>query len=97
MHLQSSEHHRLPHTHCFACSPEHPHGLQLDFDTVDSQQLQSTFRIDSSFQGYDGCIHGGIIATVLDASMTRLLLQQGIHAMTAKLEVRYKKATSSTG
>ena len=42
-------------------------------------------------QGYDGILHGGIIAALLDASMTHCLFHLGIEAVTGTLDVRFIK------
>ena len=42
-------------------------------------------------QGYRGILHGGIVATLLDAAMTHCLFHQGIEAVTGDLQVRYLK------
>jgi uncharacterized protein (TIGR00369 family) len=39
--------------------------------------------------GYDGIVHGGILAAVLDDAMANLLYRRGHHALTARMEVRY--------
>lgn len=43
------------------------------------------------FQGYRGILHGGIIASLLDASMTHCLFHHGIQAVTADLQIRFLK------
>jgi acyl-coenzyme A thioesterase PaaI-like protein len=41
------------------------------------------------FQGYDGLLHGGVIAAVLDSAMTNCLFAHGIVAVTGELTVRF--------
>jgi len=78
------------HQHCFACTATLQGGLGLEFELQDEHHLWAEIEVDARFQGYDGCVHGGIIATILDAAMTNLLLKQDIPAMTAKLDIRFK-------
>ena len=74
---------------CFACGPANPIGLKLSF-SHDGEAYVTTFVADRRFQGYDGIIHGGILATVLDEVMARYVWEKAGAAATAKLEVRYK-------
>jgi uncharacterized protein (TIGR00369 family) len=79
------------HDRCFACGKD-AHGLGLRFvacnDHADAVETQVT--IGESFEGYVGVVHGGIVATLLDAAMTHCLMAKGIRAVTAALNVRYK-------
>lgn len=50
--------------------------------------------IDDRFQGYDGIVHGGIIASILDAAMVQCLQSLfGKNPFTCKLETRYYHET----
>ena len=75
---------------CFACGTANPIGLKLAFST-DGEAYVTTFVADRRFQGYDGIIHGGILATVLDEVMARYVWEKVGPAVTAKLEVRYQR------
>jgi uncharacterized protein (TIGR00369 family) len=46
---------------------------------------------DEKYQSYPGIVHGGVVATLLDAAMTNCLLLRGITAVTAELHVRYHR------
>lgn len=78
------------HPRCVACAPQLPHGLRLDFRAVGDGSVRATFDCAARFEGYPGCVHGGIIATVLDSAMTNCLFAQGHQAVTAELSVKYK-------
>jgi len=54
--------------------------------------VQTTFRGHERLQGYEGILHGGVIASLLDASMTHCLFHHGVHAVTAALDIRYLEA-----
>jgi acyl-coenzyme A thioesterase PaaI-like protein len=47
------------------------------------------FEPDKELQGYDGIVHGGVIASLLDAAMTHCLFHRGIQAVTGDLHVRF--------
>ncbi len=77
---------------CFVCGGDNPGGLRLSFE-IDSekQTLKTTFTASPVYQGYDGILHGGIISTLLDEAMAKLAYELGFNAVTASLEVRFKK------
>ncbi|MBC5805826.1 MAG: thioesterase [Candidatus Eremiobacter antarcticus] len=76
---------------CFACGPENPHGLRLSFDYGDGV-ANSTFVAGSGFGGWTTIVHGGIIVTLLDEAMAHAAIASGTRAVTARLEVRFRKA-----
>jgi uncharacterized protein (TIGR00369 family) len=49
------------------------------------------FRPERQHQGWQGIAHGGIVATILDEMMTRLLYEQERNAVTAEMTVRYHR------
>lgn len=75
---------------CFACGAHNPIGLRLTF-SEDGETIVSTFVADRVYQGYEGVVHGGIIATVLDEVMARYVWMKHGPAATAKLAVRYRE------
>jgi len=77
---------------CFACGPENPHGLHLDDFHHDGDDYVVTFVPQRHHQGWQGITHGGIVATLLDEVMTRMLYAQGREAVTAELRVRYHRS-----
>jgi len=77
------------HPDCVVCSAPNAHGLCLDFTLLDDGSVSASFDCSKAFAGYDGCIHGGVIASLLDGAMTNCLFAHGHVAMTAELNVRY--------
>jgi len=76
--------------YCFACGPENPIGLKLDFQIVDGR-AEATFVPGREHQGFVGIIHGGLIGLVLDEAMAKLLYLQGIEALTCEIRVRLRR------
>jgi uncharacterized protein (TIGR00369 family) len=76
---------------CFVCGENNPGGLRLNFD-IDSehQTLKTTFIASPTFQGWDGIVHGGIISTLLDEAMAKLVYELGFQAVTASLVIKFK-------
>ena len=77
---------------CFVCGVNNPNGLRLRFEIDrEKQTLRTTFLAGPTFQGWDGIVHGGIICTLLDEAMAKLVYDLGYPAVTASLEVKFKK------
>ncbi len=77
---------------CFVCGENNPHGLRLSFEIdKEKQTLKTTFSASPTFQGWDGIVHGGIISTLLDEAMAKLVYELGHQAVTASLEIKFKK------
>jgi uncharacterized protein (TIGR00369 family) len=76
---------------CFVCGKNNPNGLKLNFEIdQDKKTLKTTFVASPTFQGWDGIVHGGIISTLLDEAMAKLIYELGYQAVTASLEIRFK-------
>ncbi len=61
----------LPHTpNCLVCGPSNPHGLKLSLH-IDPQTgvVSVTFTPRPEHIGFEGIVHGGILATVVDEAM----------------------------
>lgn len=76
---------------CFACGPDNPHGLQLTFEYGDGT-ARARVSAAQRFSGWSSVIHGGIVATLLDEAMAHAAISRGIRAVTARLEVRFRRA-----
>ncbi len=51
--------------------------------------------IPSDFEGHPGFLHGGIIATLLDETMSKSVRAKGLTAMTRHMEVHYLRPVPS--
>ena len=78
---------------CFACGPHNPHGLHLSAFRREGADYVVDFLPQRHHQGWQGLTHGGIVATLLDEAMTRLLREAGYSAVTAEMTVRYHRPT----
>lgn len=74
--------------YCFACGKENPAGLHLSFDYKDEEAVAS-FLSKKEHQGWNDIIHGGILTTLIDEAMAKVLMFQDIFAVTSNLEVRF--------
>lgn len=76
---------------CFVCGPANPQGLQANF-VVDKagRRAHCAIRIPSRFQGWQGLVHGGILAALLDEAGVYACRASAEHFVTAELTVKYK-------
>ena len=79
------------HPFCLVCSGSNPYGLALKFDVNDDGSVTASFTGTSVVEGFQGLLHGGTIASLLDGAMTNCLFAHGLAAVTAELKVRYHK------
>jgi uncharacterized protein (TIGR00369 family) len=79
------------HPFCLVCSQSNPLGLGLEFTARDDGSVSASFLAHSAIEGYQGLLHGGMIASLLDGAMTNCLFAGGRMALTAELKVRYRK------
>lgn len=75
---------------CFGCGEANPTGLQLEFLLAEDGTVVCPATIPDSFEGHPGYLHGGIIATLLDETMSKSVRAQGLTAMTRHMEVDYR-------
>lgn len=73
---------------CFACGEKNPIGLKLAF-RFEGDEYVTDFEVRPEYQGWAGIVHGGLLATVLDEAMARLLWEKELNAITGRLAVRY--------
>lgn len=77
------------HKKCLLCGDENPWSLKLSFQLAKDGWVYSGFQAHDKLQGYNGILHGGIIASLLDSAMTNYLFFHDIEAVTGELLVRY--------
>jgi acyl-coenzyme A thioesterase PaaI-like protein len=75
---------------CFVCGPANAGGLQLTF-AHDGEMYVTTCIVPATYQGYQGIVHGGILSTLLDEVMARLVWERYGPAATARLAVRFHR------
>jgi uncharacterized protein (TIGR00369 family) len=63
----------------------------MEFDFAADGSLNSVFMCGKQHQGYDGMVHGGVIAAIIDASMAQCLMGHGKVGYTTDLAIRYRK------
>jgi len=76
--------------YCFACGKENPDGLQLDIK-AENGYSHTKMKFPLYMQGYNGIVHGGLIATVLDELAVYAGISLGNKYATGEIKVRFKK------
>jgi acyl-coenzyme A thioesterase PaaI-like protein len=75
---------------CFACGPDSANGLRMTFEYGDGS-ARSRVQPRREFGGWSNIMHGGIVATLLDEAMAHAAIAAGVRAVTARIEVRFRK------
>lgn len=81
---------------CFGCGHANAGGLQLEFSLTEHSKVVCRTTLGENFEGPRGFVHGGIIATLLDETMSKAVRAHGVVAMTRRMEVDYKRPVPST-
>lgn len=80
---------------CFGCGPANPVGLHLEFLLAEDGMVVCLATIPDTYEGPRGYLHGGIIATLLDETMSKAVRSHNLVAMTRHMEVDYKRPVPS--
>jgi len=81
---------------CFGCGTANPVGLHLQFYSTENGGVICDIAVPDTYEGPPGYVHGGIIATLLDETMSKAVRLSGAVAMTARMEVDYKRPVPSS-
>ncbi len=73
-----------------ACGENNPAGLRLNFEKQLDGSVKALAFCVKELTGYDGLLHGGVAALMLDSAMTNCLFSAGVAALTAEMAVKYK-------
>lgn len=80
---------------CFGCGQANTSGLRLQFLQAPDGSVVCPTTISNSYEGPPGYLHGGIIATLLDESMSKAVRAKGLVAMTRHMEIDYRRPVPS--
>lgn len=83
---------RLPsYGRCFLCGRENPKGLRLEL-FAEGEEVFTEFKLEEAFIGYEGIVHGGVLAGILDEVMWwAVAWHTGRASLTTELQVRYSR------
>jgi len=80
---------RKYHTGCVACGESDPLGLQVEWGVSQLWDVEGRFYCSPALRSYDGQLHGGVIALILDCAMTNCLFSHGLAGLTLDMAVRF--------
>jgi uncharacterized protein (TIGR00369 family) len=80
---------------CFGCGQASTAGLRLAFFLAEDGSVVCPATIAKEFEGPTGYLHGGIIAVMLDETMSKAVRAGGHTAMTRQMEVDYLRPVPS--
>lgn len=75
---------------CFACGPENPAGLHLQFERAGERSVRARVTLAETFQGWRNVAHGGIGMMLLDEAMAHAAAAAGFRGMTASMSLRFR-------
>ena len=87
----------LPHTAgCLVCGRSNPHGLHLSLHVDEASGLvATTFTPRPEHIGFEGIVHGGVLATVLDEAMVWAATWAGRRFCVAgEMSVRFRRSAA---
>ena len=74
---------------CFACGRTNPIGMRLQIELGDGT-ARTEWAGGQDFEGWEGKLHGGILATLLDEVMAWAPSSYDSWAVTAEMNIRYR-------
>lgn len=80
---------------CFACGTDNPRGLRLVFEEGERGEVSAAWTPESTLEGFEGIVHGGLVSTVLDESMAKAVIASGAEALTVELRVRFRRPVAA--
>jgi uncharacterized protein (TIGR00369 family) len=76
---------------CFACGPDNPVGLHIDYAVDDAEVCTAEFTPGENHLSWEDTVHGGIIYSALDDVTGNIPYARGLIAHTARCEIRYRR------
>ena len=86
------EFNRKEHQHCFSHLPPDKGGLGLEFHVQPDGSVKADWMPLHGYESFEGILHGGIQATVMDGAMVQVLFARGISARTGDMKIRFRNS-----
>jgi len=76
---------------CFGCGSENHSGLRMTFET-DGNRIRSRLTVPSRFRGWSKLVHGGVISTILDETMSwAAIILTKRFILTKKMTIQFQR------
>ena len=82
------------HENCLLCGDKNRYGMKLEFHTISDGEVSAKLSSNKHHQGYEGILHGGFVASLLDSAMCNALFAIGVEAVTADMQIRFLEEVS---
>ncbi len=82
-------HRPVSHENCLLCGDRNRYGLRLRFYAISDSEVETVLNSNHHHQGYEGILHGGFVASLMDSAMCNVLFYRGIEAVTGDMSIRY--------
>jgi acyl-coenzyme A thioesterase PaaI-like protein len=80
---------------CFVCGQDNPRGLRIRFQRNERGEVSALWSPTPVWEGFEGIVHGGVVSAVLDEAMSKAVSSSGCEALTAELQVRFRRPVAS--
>ena len=82
---------RAVYDQCFACGQGNPLGMHLDGFERHEASVRAPFRPRPEYGGFEGVLHGAIVATALDEILAwSAMLLEGVMVLTGTLDLSFR-------
>jgi acyl-coenzyme A thioesterase PaaI-like protein len=75
---------------CFGCGQRNEDGLRMRFEPG-ADESWCEYEVPERFQSWQGVVHGGVVALMLDEAVGWAGWHAGHPGVTGRLEVRYRR------
>jgi acyl-coenzyme A thioesterase PaaI-like protein len=76
---------------CYACGSDNSRGLRVPFAPDGPHGSCGVYAASADHCGWPGILHGGVTFTLMDEALGWAVHFQGINAVTARAETRFRK------
>lgn len=78
---------------CIVCGMDNEFGIKAPFYNMEDGSIATIFKFKFFHQSYPGRVHGGMITSMLDELIGRVLWlsEPDVYAVTTSLEVKFRK------
>lgn len=74
---------------CFGCGENNAEGMRMRFEPCGDESV-CEFAVPERYQSWQGMVHGGVVALMLDEAVGWAGWHAGHPGLTGRLEVRYR-------
>jgi acyl-coenzyme A thioesterase PaaI-like protein len=88
------EFNKLHHQCCFTHIAKSAGGFGMEFHLQPDDSVRAEWTCPKGYESYEGVLHGGIQATIMDSAMVQVLFARRVVARTGEMKTRFRGAVS---